>query len=261
MAAGELAERAHRGLIDWYRLSTERTPGARMEASGDELLIDPPHPFPFLRTAVRAGDAGASGGLVERAAAFFGPEPGFVVYARASGEDDAVEEAARAAGLTLFSERYPEMACERPVEMPAHARGAELREVASAQDEAAYWRVCDAAYPSLGFPAGVFSIYGEGYVSEPPFGGCIAWLDGEPAACALFAVVGGAGLVGWVATDPEQRGKGLGEACTAWVTNRIFERGGAFASLQASPMGESLYARMGYEEIYSYRLWLRPPAA
>jgi hypothetical protein len=35
--------------------------------------------------------------------------------------------------------------------------------------------------------------------------------------------------------------------------------GGAVASLQASPMGESLYRRMGFETIYDYRLYLCPP--
>jgi hypothetical protein len=32
--------------------------------------------------------------------------------------------------------------------------------------------------------------------------------------------------------------------------------GAEVASLQASPMGESLYRRMGFETIYDYRLYL-----
>jgi predicted acetyltransferase len=58
-----------------------------------------------------------------------------------------------------------------------------------------------------------------------------------------------------VAAVPEVRGRGLAAACTVWATNAAFERGGAVASLQASEMGEDLYRRLGYEELYSYRLY------
>ena len=37
--------------------------------------------------------------------------------------------------------------------------------------------------------------------------------------------------------------------------------GGEFASLQASEMGESVYKRLGFEQIYNYRLWIKLPAA
>jgi hypothetical protein len=45
---------------------------------------------------------------------------------------------------------------------------------------------------------------------------------------------------------------------TAAALEAGFEMGAASASLQASPMGESLYRRMGFETIYDYRLYLCP---
>ena len=251
------AERAHLALLDWYTVSAERTPGTRWERSEDELLVSAAHPFPFLRNAIRAHDRPDGAGLIARAEEFFGPDSGYSVYTRPGGQDEDLEQACRDAGLTLFMERYPEMVCEQRVEIPALPARAEVREVESPEEEAAFWEVCGESYPSLGFPADLFTIYEPGYLTEPPFEACLAWLDGRPAASALLTIVGDVGVVGWVATEPAARGRGLGEACTAWVTNRIFEQGASLATLQASPMGEPIYDRMGYKEIFGYRLWLR----
>jgi hypothetical protein len=54
----------------------------------------------------------------------------------------------------------------------------------------------------------------------------------------------------WVATLESVRGQGLADLVTRVVTNRGFELGAAVNTLQASPMGESIYRRMGYEELY-----------
>lgn len=40
------------------------------------------------------------------------------------------------------------------------------------------------------------------------------------------------------------------------AVNAGFAMGAEIASLQASPMGESLYRAMGFEAIYDYRLYL-----
>ena len=50
------------------------------------------------------------------------------------------------------------------------------------------------------------------------------------------------------------RGKGLAAACTVAATNEALRRGAEVVSLQASSMGEDLYRRLGYEELYCYRL-------
>ena len=62
----------------------------------------------------------------------------------------------------------------------------------------------------------------------------------------------------WVGSTEEARGRGLGWTMTATAVNAGFEMGGEIASLQASPMGEGLYRRMGFETIFSYRLLLCP---
>lgn len=51
-------------------------------------------------------------------------------------------------------------------------------------------------------------------------------------------------------------GRGLGWSVTAAAVNAGFEMGAEVASLQASPMGESLYRAMGFETIFDYQLYL-----
>ena len=95
---------------------------------------------------------------------------------------------------------------------------------------------------------------------------CVAFQDDEPAACASLWLASGedseVGFIGWVGALPQARGRGLAAACTVAATNRGFELGATVASLQASPMGEPIYRRLGYEELYAYRLLgASPPAS
>jgi GNAT superfamily N-acetyltransferase len=159
---------------------------------------------------------------------------------------------AQQAGLIPVMERYPEMVCRQALDPPA----AEVRPVADLETARAYWAICDAAYPSLGFPSGLFAqaFAPDQLLELDGVEACIAADDGKPVACAMVCVRSQVGFVGWVAAIPEARGRGYAAACTVWATNRAFELGADVASLQASPMGEDLYRRLGYEELFSYRL-------
>ena len=88
--------------------------------------------------------------------------------------------------------------------------------------------------------------------TEPHIGSVVAYLDGVPSAAAQLLLSHGIGGVYWVGTVESARGKGLGEVVTRAVTNRAFELGAAAVTLQASSMGEPIYARLGYETLYRY---------
>jgi len=55
----------------------------------------------------------------------------------------------------------------------------------------------------------------------------------------------------------------LGRIVTEWATNVAFDRGATSVTLQASPMGGPLYAKLGYQTLYHYRDYVRwnAPAA
>ena len=71
-----------------------------------------------------------------------------------------------------------------------------------------------------------------------------------------MTVAPGIGGVQWVAVLEEARGRGLADACTRAASNAGFELGADCAWLEASHMGEPVYLRMGFEELFSYRIWL-----
>ena len=226
-------------------------PGGTVDRRDGELLFAGSSPLPFLNGVMRENTDGDAAALLARAREFFfGRDRGFVAFAHPGDPD--LEAAARDAGMFVVMDRYPEMICRAPL-----PELAEVRPVRTVEDATAYWAVCDAAYPSVGMPEGVFveTFPPESLLDAERVTACLAPAGGAPQACACLYFADDVGMVGWVAAAPEARGRGLAAACTVWATNTAFERGAAVASLQASVMGEDLYRRLGYEELFSYRLY------
>jgi len=216
-----------------------------------ELFFAAATELPFLNCALREGPGGDAPAFLDRAREwFFARGRGFVTYTWPGDPD--LEPAALGAGFFEVLPRYPEMVCRAPV-APIDA---DLRPVESDADAAAYWRICDAAYPDLGMPPGIFTeIFTPGsLLPSDTTSSVLAHLDDRPVACATVYLAEGVGMIGWVGALQEARGRGLAAACTVWATNRGFAMGADVASLQASVMGEAIYERLGYEELYSYRL-------
>jgi GNAT superfamily N-acetyltransferase len=88
---------------------------------------------------------------------------------------------------------------------------------------------------------------------EPHVHTVLAYAGGEPVGAAQMLLSHGIGGVYWVGAVEAVRGRGVGEAVTRAVTNRAFDAGAALVSLQASKMGEPIYRRMGYRELYRYK--------
>ena len=87
----------------------------------------------------------------------------------------------------------------------------------------------------------------------------VAYLDGEPAAAVVVYEVDGDASVWDVATLPEARGRGL---CARLMHRALWdsrERGCDFSSLQATKIGEPVYARLGYRGHGALQMWERRP--
>lgn len=74
-------------------------------------------------------------------------------------------------------------------------------------------------------------------------------VGGEPAACAAVCVRDGVAGIYCVATLERFRGRGLGALVTRAATAHGFASGARHALLHASPMGDPVYRKMGFQEI------------
>lgn len=253
---------AHLNLIDSSRQLFELDPGAEIEVGSGWVFGAGRSPHPVISNAAfRVDDELDPGELLERARAFFVSRGrGFAVWARdGAAEDHDLIEAAKATGL---KEVYamPEMVLNRRAEVHPPATGVQLRRVVSASDADDYWQVATGAYASIGFPPEIFAFYERhDGLTAGNAAAFIADLDGRPAGIAMTIVSHGVAGIYWVGTSDDARGRGLGWTVTATAVNAGFDMGAGIASLQASPMGESLYLRMGFETIFNYQLLMSSP--
>lgn len=127
---------------------------------------------------------------------------------------------------------------EPPASLPRWERGT-IEEVARINEAAYPWHDGSMERALLG------SRFGDNlriYITEGASVLGILDLDGD--ASVIF-----------VATLPEARGRGLAGGLTAAALVEARERGNDISTLQATKMGEPVYARLGYERFGAIEMW------
>ncbi|HVY77475.1 MAG TPA: GNAT family N-acetyltransferase [Solirubrobacterales bacterium] len=260
MATEEL-RRAHLNLVDSSRQFFELDPGAAIEAEPGWLFGAGSATHPVISNAAFRRDDGVDASeFISRAREFFAARGrGFSIWLRVDQAED--EDLAAAAGEAGFQAVYemPEMVLRGALEPVPLPTGVELRQLSDESEAPDFWAVAKDAYATNGFPPEVFAGYTDhaGLLAEN-VAAFIAYRDDEPASTAMTIVGDGVAGVYWVGSRERARGLGLGCAVTVAATNAGLELGGKLASLQASPMGKPIYARLGYETVYDYRLLMSP---
>jgi GNAT superfamily N-acetyltransferase len=256
----DLFRLAHLNFAAFGRESTRWSRAGRLLETEGVMLAASGSDFPVLcNAAARTDDRVKAAEVLDRADAWFGElGRGYTVMTRDLPVDADLAQEAEARGL-LAVVTPPEMVCRQRLPERDLPAGVELRWVHDDAGIADFITVTATAYGSLGMPPEVVPAMIEPgpLMVEPHVHTVLAYLDGEPVAAAQTLLSHGIAGVYWVGTLEAARGKGLGEAVTRAVTNRAFDRGALANSLQASPMGEPLYPRMGYETIYRYTGYTR----
>jgi ribosomal protein S18 acetylase RimI-like enzyme len=239
-------------MADRYRLGAELDEGEVLETP-DGLLYASRTDFPVMMNGAipLAGDPRA---LASAARSFFAERGrGFTLFARSGAE----AEAAEGAGMHLLIERYPAMVLREPFASVRPRDGIELRRVADAGTAADYTRVADAAFVAIGLPAGILAdMKPAALFGRDDTAAFVAYSDGRPVAVASVVLARGIGGIQWVGVLEEARGSGLAVAVTAAAANAGFEMGADVTWLEASHMGEPVYLGMGFEEVFSYRIYV-----
>ncbi len=98
-----------------------------------------------------------------------------------------------------------------------------------------------------------------GLQPEGPVHNFLGRLDGRPVSCATIFLAAGVAGVYCVATVPAARRRGIAGAVTAAALAEARRRGYRYGILQASAMAANLYRDMGFEDIFSYRIFRWAP--
>lgn len=262
MASSDL-ERAHLNLVDSSRLFYELDPDAAIEAEPGWLFGAGSATHPVISNAAFRRDDGVDAeDFIARAQEFFTQRGRrFSIWLRAGQDADSdLAAAAEAAGFQAVYEEMPEMLLDAPLPTEPLPAGVELHRLSDLGQAPDFWQVAKAAYASNGFPPEVFAGYTRhsGMLAEN-VAAFVVYRDEEPMSIAMTIVNNGVAGIYWVGSVEGARGHGLGRAVTVAATNAGFALGGEIASLQASPMGRPIYAKLGYETVFDYRLSMSPP--
>ncbi|MCH6560854.1 MAG: hypothetical protein IH800_00375 [Myxococcales bacterium] len=235
--------------------------GSIVEEAGS-LLTAGPLAHPILNNAVRTEPSLDAGEFMRRTAEFYARcGHGYSLTLAQHGQNSDLVKAAREAGLSSIL-RMPAMLVEAPLQEVPVPSGAELRRVVDADGVEDFRKVAAEAWTTYGIPpevtATVFS--NDATLLAPHVIAVVSYIEATPLCAALALLSHGIAGIYWVSSVSGARGRGLGEACTRVVTNAGFDLGARAVSLQASPMGDAIYRRMGYVELSNYHmLWSPPP--
>ncbi len=254
----------HRTLIAFNRALTRwGSHGALEEQDGSVLCASGTWIPVVANGAFRSDDSLSGSALIARADAFFtGLNRGYTIKVRDSGEDDDLRPACAEGGLEAFGDPVPEMICRTPLPDALWIDGVTVRVV---EDEAGvhdFIGVNAEAYATYGMPPEVHSDLFDDVASlleDSAASIVVARRDDQPVATAMVYESDGVASLQWVGTVPAGRSTGLGALVTVATTNLAFAHGASWCSLQASPMGESVYRRLGFETVYRYEEYVRWP--
>jgi GNAT superfamily N-acetyltransferase len=257
----------HRNLIEFHRALTRWGSRGALEEGNGAVLCAGGSWIPVVANEAFRSEGNLGGAeLIVRAEKFFAQlARGFSVKVRDNGEDEDLRRACLVAGLQGFGEPVPQMICLQPLSGPTPIEGITVRSVEDEDGLHAFVSVNAAAYATYGMPPEVLAdLFDETAIvlGDRSAHMVVARRATLPVATAMIFESDGVASVQWVGTIPDARGTGLGALVTTAVTNLAFDRGASSCTLQASPMGAPVYARLGYETLYHYAeyvRWPRPP--
>jgi GNAT superfamily N-acetyltransferase len=136
-------------------------------------------------------------------------------------------------------------------EAPPTPEGLEIREVRNSGDVKEFERVLATSFGQPEAP----HVFDERLLGIDRVHMWIAYLEGEAVATAAVCTTRGVNGVQTIATLPEYRGQGLGEAMT-WIATLAEPE--LPAVLLASDLGRPVYERMGYLALLRFSYWRMP---
>jgi GNAT superfamily N-acetyltransferase len=167
----------------------------------------------------------------------------------------AVADMAESAGLNPTSGTMPGMALAPLADLPAEANGdVDIQPVTAAS---ALANVAVVAGDAFGAPPDVARMLAPASMLDDDR--CfwfVGYVDGDPAVCGQLLRTADVAGVYTIAVREQFRRRGLGAAISRAALAAGRDSGCSVGVLQASPMGEPVYDRMGFETVTPYHLFV-----
>ena len=252
--AGQVLADADRNMLRMWQ-GMVRTAGGVVEERDDVTLLASGIPIPMFNPAFVRPGAADPAGVLEAARSFYAERgAGYAVYFR-DAEVPGLADACVAAGMAEHWQPPLMVLDPIPPTDPPLPDGLTIETV----DASTYDEYLGTLCAGFGIPAELVApMAGGSMLGIDGFTGLLGRVDGAPVAASGVFVDGTTAGVYNVATHPDHRKKGYGEALTAAAARRGAEAGRTVAILQASAAGEPVYRRMGYATPDRYRQFEGP---
>lgn len=232
------------------RLFAEHEANAVVSEDAGLLMVASVYPFvrSLFYSSARRIDRSVPPEKAVEAVRAFGAEHGQQLNLWTSVDQDTdLIAAAEAAGMTRHIE-LEDMAVTSAPTVPAPGFDVELAEVRDVEEADSFADVHRALrIEAEQDPESVLHFASHKVLLDPHIHAFVAYLDREPAACAMaFRHEDSAGLF-WVATKSSARNRGLGALVSAAAVNGAFQAGAKSATLTATALGVPVYRRLGFE--------------
>ncbi len=239
------------GMAPFWKLMAESCGGSAWERRGVMASVIPQTPERSVFNSVFYEDPDALLGCLDELAGLY-EEAGVRAWTVWVPEADAV--AARgleAAGHKLDAAPRAMAMATSDLREPGGEGGPPI-EIREELDMAELARLNETAY---GYPPGDFAALAD---SEfPGFHLYFAALAGETVAAAGVWDHGSDGVLAWVATLPEARGKGVSRRLCAHAIAEARGREIETTTLQATKLGYPVYRKLGYRDLGVLHMWER----
>lgn len=260
-ALDEIAWRCHANCIENAREMARgsRAAGAVVERDG-VVLFATGSTFPVLvNGAFRIDPSVDADDVIDIADAWFSErQRGWSLGTTSWNDSDGdLIDAAHRRGLHPTA-NTPGMVVHERLDDTEVPSGVELRRLTTDADLTAFVAMNDAAYTSLGMPSGVFPAVQRAPFRWTPHTIAVGAFENDRLASgAQVTFSHGIAGVYAVGTAANARGRGLGALVTRAATNIGFDHGAPYVTLQATSMGEPIYRKLGYRELYRFANFTR----
>jgi len=265
MTHAEMIATAHKGLLLGPSPLVRHYPaGRRAEIEGGAMTCWGSF-GPDLNKVAVVGPSPPLARILESADEFFGPESGGFGVVVEADAGHPVEAELRAAGWKVFEDE-PALVFPSIPEPPPLPAGLEVQRVHDVKGRRDLVRALAAGFGEPTSEGGT-ELSPEAFDSFAPSLECardpdvailVGYVEGRPAAAALFFAVGPIAGVTGVATVPAYRRRRLGTALTWEALRAGVARGCTRATLAALGASFDLYRKMGFVHVCNHRAYKAP---